>query len=155
MKIDWTWKKFEDFSGAEMHEMLSVRENVFVVEQECAYLEADDLDKQSWHLIGRNPSGILIAYARITFPGSKYDEPTFGRVLTVQKSRGIGLGRKIIKECIKKSNSEYPGMSVRISAQTYLIKFYKDFGFKIVGQPYDDEGIEHIDMLLIQKSVKD
>lgn len=151
MKKCWTWKQFEDISGREMHEILFERQKVFVVEQKCAYQDADEWDSRSWHLTGRNKIGKLVAYARITFPGSKYKEPSFGRILTVQGHRTVGLGRQVIRHCIEKCNLEYPGMLIHIAAQTYLEKFYKDFGFKIVGQPYDDEGVEHINMVLVPK----
>jgi ElaA protein len=148
MKIDWSWQQFSDISGEEMHEMLSLRQNVFVVEQGCAYLDADELDKKSWHLLGRRSDRQLVAYARLNFPNTRYSEPSFGRVLTTKEIRGIGAGRKIVKACIQKSVQEYPKSDIRISAQTYLTKFYEEFGFMNVGDPYDDEGIEHIDMIL-------
>ena len=148
MKVDWAWKKFRDISGEEMHEMLSLRQNVFVVEQRCAYLDADELDKKSWHLLGRRIDRQLVAYARLNFPNTRYLEPSFGRILTAKEIRGIGAGRKIVEICIHKSVEEYPDLNIRISAQTYLTKFYKEFGFVNVGDPYDDEGIEHIDMIL-------
>ena len=151
MEIYWTWKQFEEISGTEMHEILSERQKVFVVEQKCVYQDADKLDSQSWHLVGRDSEEILAAYARINFPGAKYKEPSFGRILTSQANRAIGLGRQIIQHCIEKCEIEYPDMTIRISAQTYLIGFYKEFCFEIVGQPYDDEGVEHIDMVLIPK----
>jgi ElaA protein len=148
MEIDWSWQRFSDISGEEMHEMLSLRQNVFVVEQGCAYLDADELDKQSWHLLGRRRDRRLVAYARLNFPNTRYSEPSFGRVLTTKEIRGIGAGRKIVEACIQKSMQEYPNSDIRISAQTYLAKFYEEFGFINVGDPYDDEGIEHIDMIL-------
>lgn len=128
--------------------MLSLRQNVFVVEQKCTYLDADELDKQSWHLWGRGDDGQLVAYARLNFPNTRYSEPSFGRVLTTKEIRGIGAGRKIVEACIWKSIQEYPSSNIRISAQIYLTKFYEEFGFMSVGNPYDDEGIEHIDMVL-------
>lgn len=128
--------------------MLSLRQNVFVVEQGCAYLDADELDKQSWHLLGRRSDRRLVAYARLNFPNTRYSEPSFGRVLATKEIRGIGAGRKIVEACIQKSVQEYPNLNIRISAQTYLTQFYEEFGFMNVGDPYDDEGIEHIDMIL-------
>jgi len=139
MEMYWTWKRFEEISGAEMHEMLSERQKVFIV------------DCQSWHLVGRDSEGMLAAYARINFPGARYKEPSFGRIFISQANRAIGLGHQIIQHCIEKCEIEYPDMTVRISAQTYLIGFYKEFCFEIAGQPYDDEGVEHIDMVLIPK----
>lgn len=148
MDIDWSWQRFRDISGAQMHEMLALRQNVFVVEQNCAYLDADDLDKQSWHLFGRGGGGRLVAYARLNFPNTRYAEPSFGRVLTTKEIRGIGAGRRIVAACIQKSMEEYPGSNIRISAQAHLTTFYEKFGFMSVGEPYSDEGIEHVEMVL-------
>ena len=148
MEINFSWQRFTDISGEEMHEMLSLRQSVFVVEQKCAYLDADELDTQSWHLLGRRVDGRLVAYGRLNFPNTRYPEPSFGRVLTTKETRGIGAGRRIVEACIRKSIQEYPGLNIRISAQAHLTKFYQGFGFIRVGDPYDDEGIEHIDMVL-------
>ncbi|MEO1297397.1 MAG: GNAT family N-acetyltransferase [Cyanobacteria bacterium J06636_16] len=148
MEINWIWKRFEAISGVQMHAILAVRQTVFVVEQGCIYQDADELDQKSWHLLGCDEKGELVAYARITLPGTRYPEPSFGRVLTVQAARGRGLGRQIVQQCLAKCGAEYPRMDVRISAQTYLEKFYQGFGFTTVSQPYDDQGIEHVDMLL-------
>lgn len=148
MIIEWSWQRFSNLSGEEMHEMLSLRQKVFIVEQECAYLDADELDKQSWHLLGRQNDGRLVAYARLNFPNTRYTESSFGRVLTTKEIRGVGAGRRIVEACIQKSIQEYPSSNIRISAQTYLTKFYQGFGFKSIGDPYDDEGVEHVDMIL-------
>ena len=107
MEMSWTWKRFEEISGAEMHEMLSERQKVFIVEQKCVYQDADILDYQSWHLVGRDLEGMLVAYARINFPGARYKEPSFGRIFTSQANRAIGLGRQIIQHCIEKCKIEY------------------------------------------------
>ena len=150
MEISWNWKRFEEISGAEMHEMLSLRQAVFIIEQSCIYRDADEWDSQSWHLMGADLSGKLTAYARITFPRTSNENPTLGRLLVDSKNRGLGLGREVIKQCIQKCTLEYPNKPISISAQTYLITFYEDFGFETKGLPYDDEGVEHIDMLLSQ-----
>ncbi len=148
MELLWSWKKFEEISGEEMHEMLALRQVVFVVEQDCVYLDADELDKLSFHLFGRNERGNLLAYARLNFRDTRYKEPSFGRILTSEKIRGSGIGKKLLEHCIEKSKDEYPELGIRISAQYYLKKFYHDFGFKTVGAPYDEDGIEHVEMIL-------
>ncbi|MBD2653151.1 GNAT family N-acetyltransferase [Synechocystis sp. FACHB-383] len=148
MEINWSWQQFSDISGEEMHAMLALRQDVFVVEQGCLYLDPDQLDKQSWHLFGRTKDQKLVAYARLNFPNTRYPEPSFGRVLTSKAIRGMGVGRKIVEACIQKSLQEYPNSDVRISAQAHLTKFYAEFGFTKVGDPYDDHGIEHIGMIL-------
>jgi len=149
-KINWTWKRFDEMSGAEMHELLSLRQAVFIIEQTCIYQDSDEWDSQSWHLMGRDLNESLTAYARITFPNSKDTNPTLGRLLVEPKNRGIGLGRETVQHCLEKCALEYPAKPISVSAQTYLITFYEAFGFERVGQPYDDAGVEHIDMLLSQ-----
>ena len=150
MEISWSWKRFEEISGVEMHELLSLRQAVFIVEQQCIYQDIDEWDSQAWHLSGRDQTGKLIAYARITFPNTKSENPTLGRILVDSKNRRLGLGRETVKQCIQKCVLEYPDKPIRISAQTYLLTFYEAFGFESVGQPYDDEGVKHIDMVPIQ-----
>ncbi|WLT38251.1 GNAT family N-acetyltransferase [Synechocystis sp. B12] len=147
MEINWSWQQFNNISGEVMHEMLALRQEVFVVEQGCLYLDADGLDKQSWHLFGRTNDQQLVAYARLNFPNTRYPEPSFGRVLTSKAIRGMGAGRKIVAACIQKSLREYPNLDLRISAQAHLTEFYAEFGFTKVGDPYDDHGIEHISMI--------
>lgn len=131
-----------------MHELLAVRQKIFVVEQRCAYQDADNLDRHSWHLLGANAPGSLVAYGRVNFPGARYREPSFGRVLTARAVRGQGIGHQVVQRCIDKCRLEYPGMAVRIAAQVHLTEFYRHFGFVCSGHPYDDDGIEHIDMVL-------
>ncbi len=145
--ITWKWKWFSELSGMEVHDILSVRQEVFVVEQNCAYLDADELDPVSRHLIGRNGDGEIVAYARLNEPGSRYEEPSMGRLLTRKKVRKDGAGRDAVREVIATCNREYPGLGMRISAQTYLLRFYTELGFSPVGAPYDEDGIEHIDMV--------
>ena len=148
MKLNWSYKKFEEISGKEMHEILTVRQSVFIVEQNCVYQDADELDIRSWHLLGRTIEGNIAAYGRVNFPGSRYREPSLGRILTIKDVRGYGAGREVVQRCLELCKRHYPELNVRISAQTYLFNFYRDFGFQEVGEPYDDEGIEHIDMVM-------
>ncbi|MGC1308747.1 MAG: GNAT family N-acetyltransferase [Phormidesmis sp.] len=134
-------------SASEVYKILAIRQKVFIVEQKCLYLDADGLDRDAWHLFGCDLHGTLIAYARLLPPNTRYKEPSIGRVIVSQKVRGIGLGRQLIHRCIEQCESEYPGETIRVSAQTYLEKFYRSFGFESVGQSYDDGGIEHIGMV--------
>lgn len=144
----WEIKTFEQLSNTEMYEILRVRQEVFVVEQNCPYQDVDGLDNVSWHLFNKEQSkGDIIAYLRITFAGHKYPETSIGRVLTSSQARGKGLGKVMIEQAMDFLNKELPGQSVRISAQLYLQKFYEDFGFKVVSEPYDEDDIPHIEML--------
>ncbi len=128
--------------------MLAARQQVFMVEQACLYLDADGLDHQAWHLLGSHADGALIAYARVLPPHTRYPEPSIGRVLVAKTARGIGLGRTLLTLCLEKCKAEQGDQNVRVSAQVYLRAFYESFGFEVVGQPYDDGGIAHVGMVL-------
>ena len=148
MHINWSWKQFEQLTVFELHEILAARQAVFVVEQKCPYQDADGLDQESWHLIGRDYNYHLVAYARITFPGTRFPEPSIGRVLIIKAARGMGLARLTMQEAIAKGRQKYPGQNIRLSAQTYLQNFYRSLGFEPFGESYDEDGIEHVDMML-------
>ena len=142
------WKAFKDLSIFDLYEIMSFRQNIFSVEQETWYKDADGLDLNSLHLLGKNEDKSLIAYLRLVEPKSKFLEPSLGRVSVDKKFRGNGLGRKLIKEGIRKSLIIYPNLGLRISAQLYLEKFYNQEGFRRVGNTYEEDGITHIKMVL-------
>lgn len=144
----------------ELYAILKLRQEVFVVEQNCAYLDCDDLDKKAYHLTGiftdpadhgavnSSPSQHgIVAYMRIVFPGIKTEYPSFGRLLTRKNVRKKGIGRQLLREAIINTNQIYPGSQIQISAQLYLESFYKNFGFITVSGAYDEDGIPHIDMI--------
>jgi ElaA protein len=89
----------------------------------------------------------IVAYLRVVLPGYKYKEPSMGRVLTIQQARNTGLGKQLIKEALINIEVVFPNQPIRISSQEYLIKFYNSFGFTVVSEPYDEDGISHIEML--------
>ena len=142
------WKAFKDLSIFDLYEIMSFRQNIFSVEQETWYKDADGLDLNSLHLLGKNEDKSLIAYLRLVEPKSKFLEPSLGRVSVDKKFRGNGLGRKLIKEGIRKSLIIYPNLDLGISAQLYLEKFYNQEGFRRVGNTYEEDGITHIKMVL-------
>ena len=142
------WKAFKELSNFDLYEIMSFRQNIFSVEQETWYKDADGLDLNSLHLLGKNEDKSLIAYLRLVEPKSKFLEPSLGRVSVDKKFRGNGLGRKLIKEGIRKSLIIYPNLGLRISAQLYLEKFYNQEGFRRVGNAYEEDGITHIKMVL-------
>lgn len=148
MEINWAWQKFEALSGLEVYEILAIRQQVFAVEQQCAYLDADGIDIQSWHLCGRNSTQMLVAYARLMPPGVKYPELSIGRVLVLSAERGSGLGHQLVAQCLNKCRAEYYKQDIRISAQAHLEKFYASAGFERTGEPYNEDGIKHIAMRL-------
>ncbi len=150
--VEWQWRSFEALSATELYEVLAARGAVFIVEQQCIYQDIDMLDKHAWHLIGRETAsgtGALVAYLRVVFPGKKYAEPSIGRVITTGAARGQGLGQALMAEGIKRVEAHYPGSAIRISAQAYLERFYRGFGFQTVSAPYDEDGIPHIEMLRV------
>lgn len=143
--IQWEWRSFAELSPEELYAIIAVREAVFVVEQDCAYLDADGLDRRSRHLMAWR-DGELLAYLRLLEPGSKYPEASIGRVLTVPPVRGTGLGREMLARGVARAEADFPGTGIRISAQAHLEKFYAEFGFDRVSEPYDEDGILHIEM---------
>lgn len=146
--LQWSFKAFSDLTAFELYEILKARQAVFVVEQRCAYLDADDCDQMSHHLVGRSDAGLLLAYCRIVPPSVKYAEPSIGRVITTAHGRGKGYGKLLMAEAISRLRSLYPNSPIRIGAQLYLERFYAAFGFARCSAPYDEDGIAHIEMLL-------
>ena len=142
----WHWKKFENLSATELYEIIHLREQVFVVEQNCAYLDCDGHDTQAWHLSGYIGSE-LAAYLRVLPPGIKYDELSLGRVVTAPETRNCGHGKSLMSEALTNISSTFGPAPIRISAQAHLEKFYRDFGFFAQGAGYLEDGIAHIEML--------
>jgi ElaA protein len=146
--IRWIWLPYAELAIPQLYDLLALRQAVFIVEQNCPYQDADGLDQYAWHLLGYQGEK-LIAYLRVTEPGRKFPEPCIGRVITSPAVRRTGVGRELMKEGIKRCMELYPGQGIRISAQSYLEKFYGEFGFRTVRGPYDEDGIPHLEMLLV------
>jgi ElaA protein len=148
--VVWQWKRFADLAPSELYALLAARAAVFVVEQGCAFQDLDAVDEHAWHLLGwaeRDHAATLAAYLRLIEPGRKYAEPSIGRVLTVAAFRGAGLGRAAMLRGLAQAAALYPGRAVRIAAQRRLEGFYAEFGFHTVSEPYDEDGILHVEML--------
>ena len=145
-KIHWQWTRFEGLSLQALYELLALRQKVFVLEQ-GPYLDADGLDQHSWHLLGRDERGELLLYLRVVDPGLKYDEPSIGRVVIDKTLRGTGLGRVMMGEAVRRCDEAWPGRANRISAQAHLARFYGEFGYVPVGEPYLEDNIPHQEML--------
>ncbi|MFN5417648.1 MAG: GNAT family N-acetyltransferase [Flavobacteriia bacterium] len=141
-------KHFTELSTIEFHDIIQLRINVFVVEQNCPYPDLDGKDKKAYHVIGRDGFGKIVATARILSPGVSYKEVSIGRVANAESERGKGLGVQLMEECLKFIAAEFGEVSVRISAQTYLLKFYESLGFKSTGKEYLEDDIPHVEMLL-------
>lgn len=146
MTPEFDWLPFDRLSGREVHDVLQLRQRVFVVEQACAYLDADGADLKCWHGLGR-VDGVLVATARIVPPGVKFMEPAIGRVVTAPEVRRTGAGRALMVSAIAQVKRLYPGQDIRIGAQRYLETFYGSLGFEPTGEPYDEDGIPHIEMI--------
>lgn len=146
MKLRWECKSFNDLSADQMYTILCVRQEVFVLEQECLYLDADGKDRRSHHLMGFDGDE-LVAYARIVEPGVSYTEVSMGRILTTKGARGTGAGVELMEVGLSDIEKRYGKVPVRISAQTYLLKFYQKFGFESTGKEYLEDEIPHTEML--------
>ena len=150
LDVSWQWSAFDALSLTDLYAILNARQEVFAVEQNCAYLDADGIDQKSWHFIGwidNQGKRELAAYLRVPHPGVKYAELSIGRVLTTKVARGTGLGQELMRWALKKIEEKYPGQAIRISAQQYLERFYGGFGFKTVSAPYLEDNIPHVEML--------
>ena len=143
----WRWCRFDEFSVFELQAIYMARQQVFGVEQACAYLDADGYDASAHHLaawaVGH---AVPMAYARVVHPGFKYREPSIGRVLTSAAARGTGLGRELVRRAIGHCSQAFFGQGIRISAQTRLEPFYAEVGFVAAGAPYLEDGIPHTEM---------
>lgn len=158
--VRWQWSSFDSLTARQFHDVLALRAEVFVVEQQCIYQDIDGLDCHAWHLMGWSSvapttpdqsatpdAEQLVAYLRVVLPGYKYEEPSIGRVVTARPWRGHQLGRKLMSTGINKTLIQYPGSAIRISAQQHLSAFYGSLGFAESSAPYDEDGIEHVQML--------
>jgi ElaA protein len=146
----WQWSRFSELTAADLYSVVRLREAVFIVEQNCPYPDSDGRDPNAWHLLGwsqRSTGRVLVAYARIFEPGVRYDEASIGRVVTAPEVRGTGKGRALMAEALRRTDSLMPGQPIRIAAQRRLEDFYLGLGFKTVSDPYEEDGIIHVDML--------
>lgn len=149
-QTEWRWCDFESLSNTELYEILKLRQEVFIVEQNVPYNDNDDLDYEAWHLAGWqmiDGKKACVACLRVTLPGKRFEELSIGRVATAQSVRGQGLGKEMTRICLEKSEEKWGKQPIRISAQDYLQKFYGDFGFQSVGEVYIEEERPHIQML--------
>lgn len=146
-KITWQTKHFKDLSVNEYWEILHLRTEIFVVEQDCPYQEVDEKDKVSYHLFGVNESNKVIATSRILPQGVSYNELSVGRVALKKEARGKGIADEMMTETFKFIKTQFGNQRIRISAQQYLINFYGKHGFKQVGEGYLEDDIPHIEMV--------
>jgi len=146
MHLNWKCIFFDDLFNNDLYRILQLRSEVFVLEQQCLYQDMDNKDLQSWHLMGLNKEGELVAYARLLPSGLSYMEPSIGRVVTSPAVRRTGAGKELMQVAIAKCNELFGNNSIKIGAQLYLNKFYESFGFVVSGSVYLEDGIEHVEM---------
>lgn len=150
MNITWYYKHFKNLSTTELYQILQLRNEVFIVEQNCPFQDLDDKDIKCYHLMGFDTdSQKVMAYTRIVPAGISYDEASIGRVVTAPLARGNGIGKQLMKNSIELLEELYGGISIKIGAQLYLKKYYESFDFQQIEEVYLEDGIEHI--LMIRK----
>ena len=143
--LDWTWSRLQGLGALGVYDMLALRARIFILEQ-GPYLDPDGLDRQSWHLLGRDDAGELRAYLRLVDPGLKYPEPSIGRVVLDKALRGSGLADELVSQGLQRATAVWPGQGNRISAQAHLQRFYGRHGFAVAGEVYLEDTLPHIEM---------
>jgi len=144
--MQWKLSSFDALSVAELYALLQLRNEVFAVEQNCAFQDMDGVDSQAMHLMGSR-DGQLLAYARCFPPGVKFGEASIGRVVTRRQARGCGLGHSLMERAMSAVDAQWGVQAIRIGAQARLKKFYGGHGFVDVGRPYIEDGIDHLEMV--------
>ena len=143
---DLEWRDFDEFSGAQLYDILRFRQAIFVVEQGSPYADLDGRDEHAHHLLLRNDRA-LAGYLRL-IPHQAERRVTIGRVAVGAAWRGRGLARALMDAALSRCQREYPDYAVTLSAQEYLVPFYRRLGFVPTSAPYDDYGVPHVDMRL-------
>lgn len=147
--IQWSCLHFAELTATRLYQALRLRDQVFVLEQQCLYGDIDGLDIDSHHVLAQNGHDELLAYARLLPPGKAFPNAVaVGRVVIAPAVRGSGLGRALMEKTLEYGQLLYPGVDTMLSAQSHLVRFYQSLGFASVSEPYDDVGILHVDMKL-------
>ena len=139
-------KKFDDLTVSELYKILNLRNEVFVVEQNCAYLDTDGKDQLAHHVMVWDDE-VLVAYARIFSPGIKYDTSSIGRVVVNLAHRELKLGHLLMEQSVKAVADLYKTGDITISAQAHLQRFYNKHGFVTVSEEYMEDDIPHVEMI--------
>src|SRR6266404_878483 len=146
-RVTMEWRLFDDLSGRELYELLRVRQSIFVVEQRSPYPDLDGLDDSAWHLAAR-VEGELAGYLRLMPITGPPPSVRIGRVAVSSHLRQRGIGRTLMEEALLFCRKHYPLQPIALAAQRLLVPFYQSFGFSTTSEPYDDFGVEHIEMAL-------
>lgn len=145
--MNWIIKSFQELTSQELYNILQLRTEVFVVEQNCVFQDMDNKDSKCYHLMCLENEK-LVAYTRLVPAGVSFAEVSIGRVVSSPSVRGRGLGKMLMEKSIEESDRLFGKLSIRIGAQFYLLDFYKSFGFFPDGEIYLEDDIEHIEMIL-------
>jgi len=143
MKIEI--KKFGELSAIELYELLRLRTEVFVVEQNCVYNDIDGMDQQGLHVLAK-VGGRIIGYTRLLKAGTRFESASIGRMVVDKDYRFKGYAREIMEHSVDYIHKSWNASLIHISAQQYLKGFYSSIGFKIVTEPYLEDGIPHVGM---------
>ena len=144
--MNWILRPFDNLTPKELYKILQLRNEVFIVEQNCPYQDCDNKDIYAWHLMGMKEDRLL-AYSRLLAPGISYSESSIGRVVSSPSTRKTGMGKKLMQESIEQIRNLFQTDIIRIGAQLYLQKFYESFGFVKDSDIYLEDNIPHILML--------
>ena len=145
MKIHWKTKSFEDLSAHELYDFMKLRSEIFVVEQNCVYLDLDGKDKVALHLYGEF-EGRIVAYSRLFEPGISFENASIGRVVVDANYRDRKWGHDLMREAIAGIKNHFGESKITIGAQLYLKKFYESHGFVQTSEMYLEDDIPHIEM---------
>ena len=147
MKFEHQVKSFQELSLEEFHDIIALRIQIFIIEQNCPYQEVDGKDKLAHHLFFKNEKDEIIAVTRILPQGISYPEVAIGRVVVHEAYRGTGLGNQLMADSMNFVRDKYGEVPVRLSAQKHLENYYGNHGFKSTGKEYLEDGIPHVEML--------
>ena len=147
MKFEHQVKSFQELSLEEFHDIIALRIQIFIIEQNCPYQEVDGKDKLAHHLFFKNEMDEIIAVTRILPQGISYEEVAIGRVVVHEDYRGTGLGSQLMSDSMNFVRDKYGEVPVRLSAQKHLENYYGNHGFKSTGKEYLEDGIPHVEML--------
>lgn len=146
MTYQWQTSDFGGLNTLELYAALRLRQQVFVLEQNCAYLDLDNLDQDAVHMLCWR-EGDLLAYQRCLAPGANFIESALGRIVVSAPARGQDLGRELVRRGIRHNLERWPNHDIRINAQAYLQAFYAELGFVAEGDVFDEDDIPHIQMV--------
>lgn len=144
--LQWNLTTFERLTVRQLYAVLKLRQDVFVVEQQCAYPDMDDCDQQAVHLLATDDAGRLVACARLFAPGVRFPEASIGRVIVAESGRGTGTGHELMTRSVAICRRDYGNVDIRIDAQAHLQTFYEQHQFVVCSQPHMVDGILHVTM---------